>query len=99
MSRPGTRKSKPPETGRRSSAPPCDDGLHDRPASLPPPRSHSSGSAGPVSAARVHARGEGGGRLDLVLDFVHFVAKQMPLSLLLDEAPRRIAEIIGADIA
>jgi phosphotransferase system enzyme I (PtsP) len=49
------------------------------------------------TAARIHARGEG--RLDLVLDFVHFVGKPMPLSLLLDEAPRRIAEIVGADVA
>src|SRR6185369_6929200 len=51
------------------------------------------------TAARVHARGESGGRLDQVLEFVHFVAKPMPLSLLLDEAPRRIAEIVGADVA
>jgi phosphotransferase system enzyme I (PtsP) len=49
------------------------------------------------AAARIHARGEG--RLDHVLDFVHFVAKPMPLSLLLDEAPRRIAEIVGADVS
>jgi phosphotransferase system enzyme I (PtsP) len=49
------------------------------------------------AAARIHARGEG--RLDHVLEFVHFVAKPMPLSLLLDETPRRIAEIVGADIA
>jgi phosphotransferase system enzyme I (PtsP) len=52
---------------------------------------------GMPAAARIHARGEG--RLDQVLDFVHFVAKPMPLSVLLDEAPRRIAEIVGADIA
>src|SRR5262249_43813603 len=50
-----------------------------------------------MPAARIHAHGEG--RLDLVLDFVHFVAKPMPLSLLLDEGPRRIAEIVGADVA
>src|SRR5215468_5854331 len=50
-----------------------------------------------VPAARIHARGEG--RLDLVLDFVQFVGKPMPLSLLLDEAPRRIAEIVGAEVA
>lgn len=47
--------------------------------------------------ARIHARGEG--RLDRVLELVQFVAKPMPLSLLLDEAPRRIAEIVGADVA
>ena len=49
------------------------------------------------TAARIHARGEG--RLDLVVEFVQFVAKPMPLSLLLDEAPIRIAAIVGADIA
>jgi phosphotransferase system enzyme I (PtsP) len=50
------------------------------------------------AAARIHARG-GEGRLDQIMDFVHFVAKPMPLSLLLDEAPRRIAEIVGANVA
>ncbi len=49
------------------------------------------------TAARIHARGEG--RLDQVLEFVHFVGKPMPLALLLDEAPRRIAEIVGASVA
>src|ERR1700679_2899929 len=49
------------------------------------------------TTARIHARGEV--RLDLVIDFVQFVAKPMPLSLLLDEAPRRIARIVGADVA
>jgi len=49
------------------------------------------------TTARIHARGER--RLDLIVDFVHFVAKPMPLSLLLDEAPRRIAQIVGADVA
>jgi phosphotransferase system enzyme I (PtsP) len=38
-------------------------------------------------------------RLDRVLDFVAFVAKPMPLPLLLDEAPRKIAAIVGADVA
>src|SRR5271156_3255244 len=52
---------------------------------------------GVPTAARIHAHGEG--RLDLVLDFVHFVGRPMPLSTLLDEAPRRIAEIVGADVA
>ncbi len=49
------------------------------------------------AAPRIHGHGER--RLDLVLDFVSFVAKPMPLSLLLDEAPRRIAEIVGAEVA
>src|SRR5262245_39907950 len=48
-------------------------------------------------APTIHGRGQG--RLDLVLDFVSFVAKSMPLSLLLDEAPLRIAAIVGADVA
>src|SRR3954463_1882712 len=46
---------------------------------------------------KIHGRGEK--RLDMVLDFVSFVAKPMPLSLLLDEAPKRIAAIVGADVA
>lgn len=50
-----------------------------------------------TTAARIHERGEG--RLDLVLDFVSFVARPMPLPLLLDEAPRRIAEIVEANVA
>ncbi|HVK64395.1 MAG TPA: GAF domain-containing protein [Polyangium sp.] len=37
-------------------------------------------------------------RLDRVLDFVSFVAKPMPLSVLLDEAPKRIAAIVQAEI-
>src|SRR5580693_5621676 len=55
----------------------------------PPPR--------PAPTTRIHARGEG--RLDQVLDFVQFVGRPMPLSVLLDEGPRRIAEIVGADVA
>ncbi|MRG94904.1 GAF domain-containing protein [Polyangium spumosum] len=37
-------------------------------------------------------------RLDRVLDFVSFVAKPMPLSVLLDEAPKRIAAIVQGEI-
>jgi phosphotransferase system enzyme I (PtsP) len=51
----------------------------------------------PRPAARIHGHGEG--RLDAVLEFVSFIARPMPLSLVLDEAPRRIARIVGADIA
>lgn len=47
--------------------------------------------------AKVHEPGHA--RLDQVIDFVAFVAKPMPLSLLLDEAPQRIAGILGADVA
>jgi phosphotransferase system, enzyme I, PtsP len=34
-----------------------------------------------------------------VLDYLGFVAKSRPLSVLLDEAPRRIAGCVGADVA
>jgi phosphotransferase system enzyme I (PtsP) len=44
----------------------------------------------------VHERGNK--RLDAVLDFVAFTARPMPLLTLLDEAPRRIAAILGADV-
>ncbi len=37
-------------------------------------------------------------RLDPVLEFVSFVAKSIPLSVLLDEAPRRICTIVQADV-
>lgn len=45
---------------------------------------------------KVHARGNK--RLDAVLDFVAFTAKPMPLVTLLDEAPRRIANIFEAPV-
>lgn len=45
---------------------------------------------------KIHLRGNK--RLDGVLDFVAFAAKPMPLVTLLDEAPRRIAELFGADV-
>jgi phosphotransferase system enzyme I (PtsP) len=67
----------------------------------PPPTSEArSGSTVPPPArgkAVIHGQGEV--RLDRVLDFVSFVAKPMPLTLLLDEAPKRIAAIVGADVA
>jgi phosphotransferase system enzyme I (PtsP) len=44
----------------------------------------------------VHDRGNR--RLDAVLDFLTFAARPMPLVSLLDEAPRRIAMIFGADV-
>lgn len=46
--------------------------------------------------ATVHDRGNK--RLDGVLDFLAFAAKPMPLVSLLDEAPRRIAQIFEADV-
>ena len=45
---------------------------------------------------RVHQRGNK--RLDAVLDLVAFTARPMPLSTLLDEAPRRIASMLGVDV-
>ena len=106
----GPKKPKLPATARASAAPTPvmiggaspsplvdDGGSPGKPGSAPKPPTHPSVGSGMPTAARFHARGEG--RLDQVLDFVHFVAKPMPLSLLLDEAPRRIAEIVGADVA
>ncbi|MGA3120592.1 MAG: phosphoenolpyruvate-utilizing N-terminal domain-containing protein [Polyangiaceae bacterium] len=45
---------------------------------------------------RVHSPGNR--RLDGVLDFVAFAARPMPLLTLLDEAPRRIASLLEADV-
>ena len=45
---------------------------------------------------KVHGRGNR--RLDAVLEFVAFAARPMPLVTLLDEAPRRIAEIFAAPV-
>jgi len=46
----------------------------------------------------VHVHAPGDKRLDAVLDFVAFTARPMPLLTLLDEAPRRIAVTLGADV-
>jgi phosphotransferase system enzyme I (PtsP) len=46
--------------------------------------------------SKVHTRGNQ--RLDDVMDLVAFTARPMPLVRLLDDAPRRIAQIFGADI-
>jgi phosphotransferase system enzyme I (PtsP) len=48
------------------------------------------------SKPKVHERGNK--RLDTVLDFVAFAARPMPLTTLLDEAPRRIAAVFDADV-
>ena len=50
----------------------------------------------PSVRPKVHDRGNK--RLDSVLDFVSFAARPMPLVTLLDEAPRRIASVISADV-
>jgi phosphotransferase system enzyme I (PtsP) len=47
-------------------------------------------------APRIHG---GERRLDAVLDFVTFAIRSRPLTVFLDEAPRRIARIVGADVA
>jgi len=46
---------------------------------------------------RIHGRGHK--RLDAILDFVSFAIRSTPLTTLLDEAPKRIAHIVGADVA
>jgi phosphotransferase system enzyme I (PtsP) len=45
---------------------------------------------------RVHGRGNK--RLDAIIDFAAFAARPMPLSTLLDEAPPRIATLLGSDV-
>ncbi|MEO6417889.1 MAG: GAF domain-containing protein [Polyangiaceae bacterium] len=50
----------------------------------------------PEMRAKIHDRGND--RLDAVLEFVAFAARPMPLVTLLDEGPKRIAKIIGADV-
>jgi phosphotransferase system enzyme I (PtsP) len=46
---------------------------------------------------RIHGRGHQ--RLDDILDFVSFSIRSIPLTTMLDEAPRRIARIVAADVA
>jgi phosphotransferase system, enzyme I, PtsP len=48
------------------------------------------------NAPRIHG---GERRIDAVLDFVTFAIRSRPLTMFLDEAPRRIARIVGADVA
>ncbi len=45
---------------------------------------------------KLHDRGNP--RLDGVLDFVKFTARPMPLATLLDEAPRRLVQLLHADV-
>jgi phosphotransferase system enzyme I (PtsP) len=49
-----------------------------------------------VASRRVYQKSEG--RLESVLELTHFASRPMPLVTLLDEAPRRIAAILGADV-
>lgn len=62
------------------------------PSSPPPPDERDA----PLVRPKIHERGNK--RLDSVLDFVAFAARPMPLVTLLDEAPRRIAETLGAAV-
>jgi phosphotransferase system enzyme I (PtsP) len=48
------------------------------------------------SAPRIHG---GERRIESVMDFVNFAMRSRPLTTFLDEAPRRIARIVGADVA
>jgi phosphotransferase system enzyme I (PtsP) len=57
----------------------------------------AAAAAAGATNAKIHVPGQA--RLDRVLDFVSFVASPLPLSELLDEAPKMIADIIGADVA
>jgi phosphotransferase system enzyme I (PtsP) len=54
-------------------------------------------SKGHALAPRIHGRGHQ--RLDAIFDFVTFAIRSIPLTNLLDEAPKRIAAIVGADVA
>lgn len=64
------------------------------PVPAPPPPAPST-SAVP-GHARVHERGDA--RLDAVLDFLAWAAPPRALLELLDEAPGRLAAIVGADV-
>lgn len=46
---------------------------------------------------RIHARGDAA-RLDAVLELVAFSARPRPITVALDELPRRIAQVFGADV-
>jgi phosphotransferase system enzyme I (PtsP) len=63
---------------------------------------YTAGEMAPPTSAprppRVHVHERGDQRLDAVLDFVAFTARPMPLLTLLDEAPRRIALMVQADV-
>src|SRR5580700_10937767 len=48
--------------------------------------------------ARPRVHGRGNRRLDAVLDFAAFAARPMPLLTLLDEAPRRVASLLQAEV-
>src|ERR1019366_6944827 len=51
-----------------------------------------------MSTVRPKLHDRGNPRLDGVLDFVKFTARPMPLATLLDEAPRRLVQLLHADV-
>lgn len=59
----------------------------------------ASRGGSPDVRVRSHVLGRGNRRLDEVLEFTQFAARPMPLVSLLDEAPRRVARILEADVA
>src|SRR5262249_28263469 len=54
--------------------------------------------AKPGASVKPKVHGRGDKRLDGVLDLVAFAARPMPLLTLLDEAPKRIGALFGADV-
>lgn len=84
---------------RRSAAAPSrdEDGGAAVDAAATPDRAAIGDGNARLMPVRVHARGHS--RLDSILDYLAFVAKPMPLSLLLDEAPQRIAAILDTEVA
>lgn len=50
------------------------------------------------TASRVRVLGRESEKLEAALDFATFASRPMPLVSLLDEAPRRIAGLLGADV-
>jgi len=75
-----------------ASRPPDDVEVIDAGPDVAPVRSTFPPPSGPPSLVRREVR------LERLLEFVSFVAKPMPLSTLLDEAPKRIASIVQADV-
>lgn len=61
------------------------------------PTSDQTGSShdGTVPAP---AKGKAASRIDAVLDYLAFTARPLPLSVLLDEAPRRLAACVEAEV-
>src|SRR5437764_13948242 len=62
-------------------------------------REHLGQSSPKVRAVSPRIHGPGHQRLDDIMDFVSFAIRSIPLTTMLDEAPRRIARIVAADVA